>query len=214
MGLKNIFEKENLTPEQKELNEQRKEYDKFAKKRAWRANTLKENIIGGVSEVDKEDVVESDAYFEDRIRDLLKLGRISEKEFEQLANNSLTYKFYKNPWEGVKYKVVETIEGEINGQLVKLKYTDQDKAPYHEYVGTINGKPLTDGDAHNLFDKCAKIVAKRDRGIQETKEDRYLKVERARNAKIKKKEEQGRQGKSDLYKTKKEQTKDDVDKII
>lgn len=210
----NFFEKEKLTPEQKEASNQRKEYDKFAGKRAWRANTLKENLIGGVSEIDKKDVIENDAYFENEVRNLMKLGKISEKEFEQLVNNSLTYKYYENPMKGIKYKVVQTIEGEINGQLVKLEYTDQDKDPYHEYVGTINNKPLTDSDAHNLFDRCAKIISKRDRGIEEIKEDRYIKVEKARIAKIAEKEARERQGKSDSFKAKKDQTEEDVKKIL
>jgi hypothetical protein len=211
-----FFKGETLTPDQKDIQKQRKEYEKYASKSARDKNTFIENVTQGETTIKKEDVIEIDAHVENYARNLLKMGKINEKNFSKLVNNTLEYKMSPGEW--------GKIFGKINDQEIKIKHVPGFRAIYRgqhysqntpdQYKGTINGKVMTDEDAENLYNELSRIMDIRDEKIWELKNELRSKKAMRLNQEENEKENRKKIKQQRIADNRSTQTKNDIEKII
>ncbi|MFH0891938.1 MAG: hypothetical protein V1867_04110 [Candidatus Falkowbacteria bacterium] len=209
------------TPEEiKKIDEQRKDYDHYANRTARKQNTLIENLTGSNTATTKEDVIRTDADIENNARRLLKIGRMDELQFKKLVDNSLEYsESALNTYHGPRWS---KIKGEVNGVNVVLNVKwgdtvndgrDNSNAP-KKYEGKINDKALSDWDARELYYELMKVMNVRQNELDELKGERTHEKFMKKFTKKKEKRLEREQKKNDIQKARKEQTKDDLEKIM
>ncbi|MCX6792723.1 MAG: hypothetical protein NTY12_01740 [Candidatus Falkowbacteria bacterium] len=174
--------------EEKELEGQKKKYadhlDKDRKEYAQHVAEREKNPLFDV--VTADDIVQNDAEVEDRARDLLNAGEMSEKDFDALINNSMaltTERADGKPLDGgfvgapQGYPMyIDKIEGEIEGKQVLAKRLRVKMEP-SEYKAIVNGEKLSDRDAEIIFNRYNKILELRDDNLYKL-EDEAIEGER------------------------------------
>jgi hypothetical protein len=216
----NFEEKMSLAEE--ETTKMRKEYEDNAQKTARNQNTIIENLAGTKTAITKEDVIEIDAHMENDARTLLKRGKMSEKEFKNLVTNSLEYSTSKlNAYEGPRWS---KIKGTVNGIDVELKVKwinggnqyDRNHPSFHpkDYEGEINGKPLSGNDAKKLYEELIDIIDKRQEQIDLLKGERVNEKEMSGFMKNEEKRIANEKNKDSIQKSREEQARDEINKIL
>lgn len=173
MGMFEKFGFPALSPEEKMINKQRKNYEGNAKD------------YGKEVGISKDEIIEIDAYAEKTLKedehnpDLNELGEKFGYSDLKLDNPSPRENDPKN---AKRY----LLEGTINNHKIKIELM---KAPgyFPNIEGTINGNPLPAKDAMDVFKKYQNVAAYRDSSIVDYANDKQsLKKENNSDEQIKK----------------------------